>query len=131
MSPKKPGPPLSPLEHQVMAHVWKRGRVTADELLKALDRPLKNATVRTILRRLEAKGYLRHSVDGRAFVYEARVERGAAATGAIRRVMQRFFGGSPSRLLAGLIDEGLIGLEDVKALSRQSTRRPAAGRTGR
>jgi len=110
----------------MMTHVWRRGRVTAEELLRALDRPLKNATVRTVLRRLEAKGYVRHTVEGRAFVYEARVERARAATSAIRRVLQRFFGGSPSRLLVGLVDEGLINPEELRALSRELARRPAA-----
>src|SRR5262245_35372186 len=119
MSPKKPGPPLSPLEHQVMGHVWRRGHVTAEELLKALDRPLKNATVRTLLRRLEAKGYVTHTVEGRAFVYAARVERADAAAGAARRVVQRFFGGSASRLVGALVDEGLIDPEDLKMLARE------------
>jgi len=112
----------------MMAHIWRRGRITAEDLVKALDRPLKNATVRTVLRRLEAKGYVRHTLDGRAFVYEARVERADAAAGAFRRVVQRFFGGSVSRLLAGLVEEGLIDSNDLKALSRQVSHTPAKGR---
>ena len=42
-----------------------------------------------------------------------------AATGAVRKLVQRFFGGSTSKLLAGLIDEGLIEPSEVQALSRR------------
>jgi BlaI family penicillinase repressor len=110
---------LSPLEHAVMTVVWTRGSVTAADVLAALDRPLTNATVRTLLRRLEAKGYVRHTVRGRVFVYAPRVGEAQAGAGAIRRIVQRFFGGSASRLVAGLVDEGLISPEEVRALSKR------------
>jgi BlaI family penicillinase repressor len=125
----RPRDPLSPLEHELMALVWQRGEVTADEVVATLKRPLKNATVRTLLRRLEAKGYVGHTVRGRAFVYHPRVAETRVATGALRRVVQRFFGGSASRLLVGLVDEGLIDRDELKAVSRRLARR--GGRTGK
>ena len=118
----RPLAPLSPLEHEVMAVVWRRGTVTAVQVLEDLQKPLTNATVRTLLRRLEAKGYLRHTMEGRAFVYSPRVARTAAASGAVRRIVQRFFGGSTSKLLAGLIDEGLIDPDEVRQLSKRLER---------
>jgi predicted transcriptional regulator len=110
-----------------MAVVWRAGRATADAVRAGLSKPLTNATVRTLLRRLEAKGYLRHTVQGRAFVYTPRVAEGQAAQGAVRRLVQRFFGGSASRLLVGMVDEGLIAPDEVRALARglrQSRRKP-------
>ena len=102
-----------------MAIVWERRSVTAAQVRQDLGQPLTNATVRTLLRRLEAKGYLRHTTEGRTFVYESRVGETQAATGAVRKLVQRFFGGSTSKLLAGLIDEGLIEPSEVQALSRR------------
>ena len=102
-----------------MTIVWTRGSVTAAEVTEALDKPLTNATVRTLLRRLEAKGFVRHAVDGRVFVYSPRVAEAQAGAGAVRRIVQRFFGGSASKLMAGLVDEGLITPEEVRALSRR------------
>lgn len=102
-----------------MTIVWARGSVTAADVTGALDRPLTNATVRTLLRRLEAKGYLRHVVEGRVFVYSPRVAEAQAGTGAVRRIVQRFFGGSASKLVSGLVDEGLITPEEVRALSKR------------
>jgi predicted transcriptional regulator len=116
--------PLSPLEHAVMEVLWRRESATAVQVLEDLRRPLTNATVRTLLRRLEAKGYVRHRVDGRVFVFSPTIAEAQAATGAVRRIVQRFFGGSTSRLLAGLVDEGLIDADEVRRLSRKlSTRK--------
>ena len=123
---------LSPLEHQVMAIVWKEGGATAGDVRGALPKALTDATVRTLLRRLEAKGYLRHSVRGRMYVYEPRVAETQAAASAVRRLVQRFFGGSTSRLLVGLVDEGLIAPEEVSELSRRIKRtRRTTSRTRR
>lgn len=117
-----PRAPLSGLEHDVMTVVWRRGNVTAAHVLEDLDKPLRNATVRTLLRRLEAKGYVRHAVEGRAFVYSPKVAEAQAATGAVRRIVQRFFAGSTSRLLAGMVDEGLIEPEELRQLSQRLRR---------
>ena len=112
-------PALSPLEQQIMAIVWKRGEVKADDVVGALKRPLANATVRTLLRRLEAKGYLRHSVEGRAFVYRPAVAETQAAARALRGIARAFFGGSASSLMAGMVEEGLVSAEEVRDLSRR------------
>jgi BlaI family transcriptional regulator, penicillinase repressor len=114
--------PLSGLEHQVMRIVWRRGAATADDVCAALPGGQKNATVRTILRRLEQKGYVAHRVDGRAYVYEPRVQPGQAAVGAVRRIIDRFCGGSAEALLVGLLDAKVVKPEELKALSRRVER---------
>lgn len=114
-----PKPPLSALEQQVMALVWKRGEVKAEDVLAGLKRPLANATVRTLLRRLEAKGYVRHEVEGRAFVYRPAVAETQAAARALRAVARSFFGGSASSLMAGMVEEGLVSADEVRELSRR------------
>ena len=119
-------PPLSPLEHEVMTIVWDRSEATATDVGAALEKPLSNPTVRTLLRRLEEKGYVRHRVRGRSFVYLPRIDESQAAAGAVRKIVQRFFGGSAARLVAGMVDEGLIAPEEVRALSRrlEQSRKP-------
>jgi predicted transcriptional regulator len=124
--PRRPGP-LSPLEHDVMGIVWQRGEATAEDVLAGLRHPLKNATVRTLLRRLEAKGFVRHTVRGRAHVYRPRVAETRAGAGALERVMRRFFGGSPSRLLVGLVDEGIVDAEALREVSRALAKRGVEG----
>lgn len=114
-----------------MAVVWAKRSATAADVVEALDRPLTNATVRTLLRRLEGKGYVKHTVQGRVFVYTPRVGEQQAGTGAIRRIVQRFFGGSASRLVAGLVDEGLITADEVRELSQQLSAADDPDRGGR
>jgi len=67
---------LGELEREVLHLVWDHGPSTADWVQKALSRPLKESTIRTVLKRLEAKGHLTHSVDSRTFVYQAADTRG-------------------------------------------------------
>ena len=115
-------PALSALEHDVMRVVWRRGTATADEVCVALRGGQKNATVRTILRRLEEKGYLTHEQEGRAFVYEATIAPGQAAAGAVRRIIERFCGGSVEALLVGLVDEKIVKPSELEALTRRVAR---------
>jgi BlaI family penicillinase repressor len=107
---RKKQPSVSPLENAVMAVLWSRGQATADEVRLALEktRNLKESTVRTLLRRLEAKGFVTHEVDGRTYVYRPKVDRQNVATQAVRGVIDRFCAGSVEALLAGMVDGNLI-----------------------
>src|SRR5262245_39829372 len=73
---RKKQPPVSPLENAVMHVLWERGTATADDVRQALEksRELKESTIRTLLRRLEDKGYVTHDVDGRTFIYRPQVD---------------------------------------------------------
>jgi predicted transcriptional regulator len=113
---------LSPLEQKVMAALWSAKTATAADLQHTLGGDLTNATVRTLLRRLEAKGYVRHSTRGRVFVYAPIVDATGAGTVAVRGVLRRFFGGSASRMIAGLMDDGVIRPAEVQQLLRRLKR---------
>jgi BlaI family penicillinase repressor len=108
---------LGDLEREVLDLVWQNGPSTADAVQKALSRPLKESTVRTVLKRLEDKGHLTHTTDHRTFIYEAADTRGRAAARAVQRIVDRFCNGS--------IEEVLVGLVDTKALDRKELQRLA------
>ena len=93
-----------------MGIVWEKREVTAEQVLAALGEGMTNATVRTLLRRIEAKGYLHHRVEGRTFVYAPLVDADAAATGALQRVLRRFYGGSVEQLVQGLLEGSDAGM---------------------
>ena len=86
-------PELGDLEREVMQLVWANGPVTAEAVRERLSRPLKESTVRTVLRRLEDKGYTTHTVDGRTYVYQAaraaRTSSGKSRPAHRRLVLQR------------------------------------------
>ena len=58
---------LGELERSIMRLVWQHGELNAEQVRQQLDRPLKESTIRTVLRRLEEKGYLTHTVADRHF----------------------------------------------------------------
>ncbi|HYW54553.1 MAG TPA: BlaI/MecI/CopY family transcriptional regulator [Dongiaceae bacterium] len=97
--------PLTEVEQRLMEIVWAAGPVTVGQVLEAIaeaERPAYN-TVQTMMKILERKGYVKHRAEGRAFVYQAVVDRDAAARTALSHVVQRFFGGSPRALALNLI----------------------------
>jgi BlaI family transcriptional regulator, penicillinase repressor len=107
-------PPLSSLERDVMRVLWDRGDVAADDVRQVLPRALKDATVRTVLRRLEEKGYVSHTVDGRSFVYHAVHQREAIAGSILRQFADAFFGNSVSALLVGLVETDALSAKDLQ-----------------
>ena len=121
---------LSGLEELVMSFCWSNGSSTAEDVRTSLAErhPMKDSTVRTVLRRLEGKGYLTHSVEGRTYRYRP-VDRGEkVAAQAVSRIVDRFCNGSLEQLLVGMVDNEVI---DGKELERLAKRIAESRRTKR
>jgi BlaI family transcriptional regulator, penicillinase repressor len=97
-------PDLGELEQAVMQLVWAGRATTAEAVREQLPRRLKESTVRTVLRRLEEKGYVTHTVDGRTYVFRAVEPRARVAAKAVRRIVERFCNGSVEEVLVGMMD---------------------------
>ncbi len=108
---------LGDLEREVLELVWKHGSANADTVQRGLSRPLKESTVRTVLTRLERKGYLTHRVENRTFLYSARESRPAAAARAIKGIIDRFCNGSVEDVLVGLIDAQIVDRRELQRLA--------------
>lgn len=104
---------LGELERAVMRIVWSHPSLNAEEVRAKLDRPLKEATVRTVLRRLEEKGFLKHRVDKRTFVYSAAEPRHRAAGRAIKRIIDWFCDGAADEVLVGMVDADMLDREHL------------------
>lgn len=74
--------------------------------------------MRTLLRRLEARGYLTHHLDGKIFVYEAALPAQSVAAGAVRQIIKRFWSGSAERFLLGMVDEKVLSADEIRKLAR-------------
>jgi predicted transcriptional regulator len=98
---------FTPRELDIMGVLWSAGPSTVAEVREAIDDDLAHNTVLTMLKVMEGKGYVSRSREGRADRYTAEVEREAAGESALERVTERLFGGSPEKLLLGLVDSGL------------------------
>lgn len=113
---KRPLPPLGDLEHELLTILWVHGELTAFAVRKQVKRALKDATVRTVLRRLEDKGYVTHSVVSGTFVYRAKESAEAMAANAVHGIVERFCGGSIERVLMGLMKAELLDPKQLKAI---------------
>ena len=111
-------PDLGELEHEVMQLVWNRGTITAEQAREELARPLKESTVRTVLKRLEDKGYVTHTVEGRTYHFVPQAEaRGAVAARAVQRIVDWFCNGSVEEVLIGMVDNAVLDPKQLQLLS--------------
>jgi predicted transcriptional regulator len=116
--------PLTEAEQRLMEIVWSSGPATVGQIVEAIpeaERPAYN-TVQTIMKILERKGYVEHRAEGRAFVYQAVVDRDAAARTALSQVVQRFFGGSPRALALNLVEGDHLTEDELDELQRTIAR---------
>jgi len=128
---------LGGLEQQVLEYLWAHGPSTGEAVRIAVgkDRPLTDSTIRTVLRRLEAKQYVTHDVDGVKFLYSAAREPRKVATDAVRSVLEKFCRGSLEELLTGLVDHRVVDGAELKRLAAKIEERakkaPAAQSSSR
>ncbi len=117
---KRPGR-LGELEQEVMDVIWSRPSATADACREALAkrRPMKDSTVRTVLRRLEEKGYVAHDLDGRTFVYRATQPPRHVAARAVQSIIDRFCEGSVEQLLVGMVENDVLDRRELRQLARK------------
>ena len=112
---------LGDVEQAVMDYIWTRHSVTAEGCREALatSRPMKDSTIRTVLRRLEQKGYLSHEVQGRTYVYRALDARQNVAVRAVRGIIDRFCGGSAENLVLGMVDNAVLNPKQLERLAQK------------
>ncbi len=111
---------LGELEQSILRMVWQQRESTADQVreqLHAAGRVLKESTVRTVLRRLEEKGYLTHTVTQRTFLYRAAADGGSVAGRAAQRIIDRFCNGSVEALLVGMVDADVLSEGELQRLA--------------
>jgi BlaI family penicillinase repressor len=111
--------PLTDLQKAILDFLWSNGPATSDQLRQALhDRhPLKDSSIRTILRRLEAQGYLRHDLAGQSFVYHPTQPSKSLAAQAVRNIIDRFCSGSVEQFLLGMVDEKILSPKQIERIA--------------
>jgi BlaI family transcriptional regulator, penicillinase repressor len=124
---------LGELERSVLQLMWQHGTLSADQVREELDlqdRPLKDSTVRTVLRRLEEKGYLTHILDNRTFLYSPAEPAPMVAGRAVKRILEWFCEGSVEQLLVGMVDSSVLDRKELKRLAERIAAAQDATQTG-
>jgi predicted transcriptional regulator len=110
---------LGELERSILTVVWRKASINAEQVREELGRPLKDSTIRTVLRRLEEKGYLVHSVEDRTFVYRPAQTRQRVAGRAVKRIVDWFCEGSVEALLVGMVDSKVLDRDELQRLAER------------
>jgi BlaI family penicillinase repressor len=117
---------LGDLEPDVMQLIWASGPMTSEAVRERLSRPLKESTVRTLLKRLQDKGFVTHLVRVRTYVFSASQARRDVAARAVRRIVDWLCNGSAEEVLVGTVDSALLDsarLEDLAEKIANAKRR--------
>ena len=119
MAKERP-PAVSPAETEVLRIVWQLGKATVQNVCEKLPakRKITYATVQTLLRRLEKKGYLKHDTQGKAHVFFAAVKSEDVIKRSVSDFLDRLFGGDPVPLMQYLAEHGKMGAEDIGELKQ-------------
>lgn len=109
---------MSPAETEILRITWDLGKATVQQVVDALpeNREIAYATVQTMLRRLEKKGYLRHERQGKAHVFLAAANKDEVISRSVGDFLNRLFGGDPVPLVQYLAEHGKITQADIERL---------------
>ena len=117
---RKKLPALSPSETEILRLVWQLEKATVQEVCDKLPphRKIAYATVQTLLRRLERKGYLKHRNRGKAHVFFASAKREHVIKKSVGDFLDRLFGGDPIPLMQHLAEHGKLDADDIEKIKQ-------------
>ena len=113
--------PLTELQEAILDVLLAQGPSTAEQVREGLTpaHRLKDSSVRTLLRRLEAREYVSHRVEGKVFIYEATTAPRQVAAHSVRQIIDRFWSGSVEQFLTGMVDEKILTRAEVARLAKK------------
>lgn len=119
--PRKKSRTLTDGEHRIMEVLWQKGAATVADVVEALSGKDGTAytTILTMLRILREKGYVACKKEGRAHIYVPKLDRDTAARKAVRQLLGKFFGGSPSELVLSFLRQEELSPEELDELKRR------------
>lgn len=117
--PRKKTSGLTNAEHRIMEIIWAKGAATVADVVEALHGRDAYTTILTLMRILKAKGYLSTRKEGRAFVFEPKVDRDTAARKAVHLLLSKFFSGSASELVLTFLREEELTPEQLEEIKQK------------
>jgi predicted transcriptional regulator len=102
-----------------------RRSASAEDVRESLKsrRAMKESTTRTVLKRLEEKGYIEHRVEGRTNIYSGGDAPEQVAASGVRQLIDRFCGGSVERRLIGMVDNNIVDQQELQRLAQRIAQR--------
>jgi BlaI family penicillinase repressor len=113
-------PRFGRVQLRIMQVLWHKGKTNAREITEALNQeaPIAHSTVQTLLRKLENKGAVSHTLDERTFVYYPLVPAIKAAKDVSKEMIERMFEGSAAELVCHLIKQEQISKTEMEEIEQ-------------
>ena len=112
--------PLSEKQREIMDVVWELEKASVFEVRDELSKHRKVArnTVRTMMERLEEKGWLTHRVIGRTYFYSALIPRDVSIGERIVDIVDKVCDGRPESLMSALLDYRGLSAEEIERIQK-------------
>lgn len=108
---------LTPKEEELMRLLWEYGPIAISRLVELYPDPKPHFnTVSTVMRRLEAKGFVDHENSGGTFHYFAKVEKEYFRSRSLGNFIKNYFGGNYFGAVSSLVAEEKISADELKEL---------------
>jgi BlaI family transcriptional regulator, penicillinase repressor len=123
---------LNQNELEALRILWEEGELKPADIQSRFGWPMENATLRSVLVNLVAKGQIRRRRQGKAYYYAARVPKATMLQGMMGMLSRVFAGGSSRALVAQLVETGDIKPSDLKAIrdaASESSTQKTKGKT--
>ena len=111
---------LGDLQLRIMKVLWASGEATVAAVHQGLgaESDLAYTTVATMLRKMVARGLLRHRLEARSFVYRAAVAEEAVSRGMADHLLERLFEGSLADMVRHLLSNREVSRAELSKLEK-------------
>lgn len=117
MGKKKSKRDLGARERQILDIVFELGEASVSDVVKKMPDPPSYSSVRTMIRLLESKGFLKQiRREGTKYIYKPTQSRNAASKSALRHVLRTFFSGSAPDAVAAILDAEHLSAGDLERI---------------
>lgn len=105
---------LTKAEEEVMQIIWSLGRCLVRDIIEQLGDPdMPHSTISSVVRILEKKGFVDHKAYGKTYEYFPIVTKEDYAQHGVTSLMDKYFGGSPKKLVSFLVQSDNMDLKEL------------------
>lgn len=111
---------LTKAEEEVMQIIWQLERCLVRDILEQLGDPdMPHSTVSSVVRILEKKGFVDHKAYGKTYEYFPLISKEDYAQQGVQSLVQKYFGGSPKKLVSFLVQKEDLDLRELNELLKK------------
>ncbi len=110
---------LTKAEEEVMHIIWQLDRCLVKDIIEKLGDPdMPHSTISSVVRILEKKGFVDHKAYGKTYEYFPVIAKDEYAQHGVQSLMEKYFGGSPRKLVSFLVQSEDINLKELNDLMK-------------